>query len=249
MAHLRCDFRSEVLDMGTSMTVFLPESIDCSKVKVVYLLHGITDNCTGWSRYTRVEFYARKYGVGVVIPEVQRSYYTDMKYGLKYYSFISEELPRICSRFFGFSAEREKNYIMGLSMGGYGALKCALRNPLHYAGCGVFSVADVEMTLSDLCSEDSEFIAIFGGCKCPESDNILSLVSCANKSNLPVFYITCGTEDIRLPFSTKIATGLDRKGAIVEFEKWTGSHDWDFWEDSVRKAFSFFFEERCGERE
>ena len=103
MAHIRCDFRSEVMDMGTSMTVFLPEAKDCASVRVVYLLHGLADNCTGWARYTSVERYARRYDVAVVIPEVQRSFYSDMKFGIPYYSFIHDELPKLCRNMFGFS--------------------------------------------------------------------------------------------------------------------------------------------------
>ena len=72
MAHLRCDFRSDAMAMNTSMTVILPEKTDLSQVPVVYLLHGLEDNCTGWTRYTSVERYAREKGAALVIPEVQR---------------------------------------------------------------------------------------------------------------------------------------------------------------------------------
>ena len=67
MAHLRCDFRSDAMAMNTSMTVILPEKTDLSQVPVVYLLHGLEDNCTGWTRYTSVERYAREKGVALVI--------------------------------------------------------------------------------------------------------------------------------------------------------------------------------------
>ena len=144
MAHLRCDFRSEAMDMNTSMTVILPEGVRQSEVPVVYLLHGLADNCTGWSRYTSVERYAREKGAALVIPEVQRSFYADMEQGISYFTFIHDELPEICRNFFGFSPAREKNYLMGLSMGGYGTLKCVLRSPERYAGAAAFSaVADI----------------------------------------------------------------------------------------------------------
>ena len=54
MAHLRVDFRSEVMDMNTSMIVILPEQKRLDDNKVVYLLHGLAENGTGWSRYTCV---------------------------------------------------------------------------------------------------------------------------------------------------------------------------------------------------
>lgn len=103
MAHLRCDFRSDAMAMNTSMTVILPEKTDLSQVPVVYLLHGLEDNCTGWTRYTSVERYAREKGAALVIPEVQRSFYTDMEQGIPYFTFIHDELPEICRGFFGFS--------------------------------------------------------------------------------------------------------------------------------------------------
>lgn len=60
-------------------------------------------------------------GLAVVMPEVGRSFYTDMAAGSKYWTFISEELPEIARKFFGLSERREENFAAGLSMGGYGA--------------------------------------------------------------------------------------------------------------------------------
>ena len=93
MAYFRCEWISEALDMATSAVVILPETGDLARTPVVYLLHGLSDNCTGWSRYTAVERYARNYGVAVVMPEVQRSFYCDTRSGMRYFTYISQELP------------------------------------------------------------------------------------------------------------------------------------------------------------
>lgn len=241
MAHIRCDFRSEVMDMNTSMTVVLPEAVDLNKVKVVYLLHGLADNCTGWSRYTCVERYAREYNLALVIPEVQRSFYADMVEGLSYFKFIHEELRDICCHFFNFSKEKENNYIMGLSMGGYGALKCALTTPTWYNGCAAFSsVADIK-TLVKSCSDGrkTEFDAIFGNTVGKESD-LFELLA-INKEKLPSFYISCGEEDVRIVHSKKIVSVLQEKDAKVQYEHWTGDHNWVFWDEAVKRAFAYFF--------
>ena len=113
MAHLTCTFSSECLKMNTSITVILPEQVEMNSIKVIYLLHGLADNCSGWSRYTVVERYAREYGVAVVIPEVQRSFYTDMDMGLNYFSYILDEVPKVCQRFFGFSRSVNKTISWG----------------------------------------------------------------------------------------------------------------------------------------
>ena len=188
MAHLRCDFRSDAMAMNTSMTVILPEKTDLSQVPVVYLLHGLEDNCTGWTRYTSVERYAREKGAALVIPEVQRSFYTDMEQGIPYFTFIHDELPEICRGFFGFSARREKNYMMGLSMGGYGTLKCVLQTPERYAGAATFSaVADIEeFAAGQTAAEKRELQAVFGqSLKIPADCNLLTLAEKADASGLP----------------------------------------------------------------
>ena len=145
MALLKVEYASKVLEMTTSFQAVLPDEGDLKDARVVYLLHGLTDNCTGWTRYSSCERYARERGVALIIPEVQRSFYIDGVYGLNYFTYVSQELPRAVHRMFSLSLAREKNYVMGLSMGGYGALKCALTYPERYAGCGSFSgVADLE---------------------------------------------------------------------------------------------------------
>lgn len=252
MAHIRCDFRSETLDMGTSMTVFLPESIDCSKARVVYLLHGLADNCTGWARYTSVERYARRYNVAVIIPEVQRSFYADMKQGLPYFTFVSKELPRICSNMFGLSQERKLNYIMGLSMGGYGSLKNVFNFPGRYEGCATFSaVTDIVDSVSTIQGQRAlEYEAIFGkGLTVPQDCNLFAMLDAFKASNvlaseMPRFYMSCGRQDELLAQNERFASELSSAGYDCKFESWDGVHNWDFWDPAVEKAFAYFFEEK-----
>ena len=59
MAFFRCDVMSESLGMATSVLVTMPDTGDLAAAPVVYLLHGLTDNCTGWLRYTQAEHLAR----------------------------------------------------------------------------------------------------------------------------------------------------------------------------------------------
>lgn len=243
MAHIRCDFRSEALDMGTSMTIVLPENRDMFDVNVVYLLHGLADNCTGWSRYTSVERYARKYEIALVIPEVQRSFYTDMEYGLKYFTFVHDELPQICKKFFGFSNKPSETYVMGLSMGGYGALKCLFTTPERYAGCGAFSaVTDINSREKEARTQRSrERMAIFGS-EISESSDLFSILNSV-KTKISPCYIACGEQDDLYFQSESIVEALKAKGVATTFEHWEGTHNWDFWDKAVARCFKHFFGE------
>lgn len=250
MAHIRCDFRSEVLDMNTSMTVIVPEQGEREQLPVVYLLHGLADNCSGWSRYTSVERYAREYNVAVVIPEVQRSYYTDMAEGIPYYRFIHDELPELCARMFNLSCKREKSYVMGLSMGGYGAMKCALNTPERYAGCAAFSMpADMPGRVrAAQGTARREFQAIFGeSLTVPAEGDLFKLAEKADVKTLPKFYIACGEQDPFCEQNRIFAALLERREAVVKSEYWAGVHDWVFWDAAVCRAFRYMFEDRLQE--
>lgn len=106
MALLRVDVISKALDMATSFMAVLPDEGNLQKTRVVYLLHGLTDNCTGWTRYTSCERYAREHGVALIMPEVQRSFYIDGVHGLKYFTYVSQELPQMVHRMFGLPLEK-----------------------------------------------------------------------------------------------------------------------------------------------
>jgi S-formylglutathione hydrolase FrmB len=243
MALLRVEYSSRVLEMNTSFQVFLPDEGKLSETRVVYLLHGLTDNCTGWTRYTACERYARERGVAIVIPEVQRSFYIDGVYGLKYFTYVSRELPKVCQRMFGFSPRREFNYVMGLSMGGFGALKCMLHNPGRYAGCGSFSGAlrmDSEILRNVLKQE--ELAALVGSdCKAGPANDLLALASAAEK--LPPIYLSCGEQDRLYPMSVEFAAHLEKLGAVHRFDHRPGTHSWAFWDQSLRDCFDYLLKQ------
>lgn len=247
MAHLRCDFRSDAMDMITSMTVVLPEGVKQSDIRVVYLLHGLADNCSGWSRYTSVERYAREHNVALVIPEVQRSFYADMDQGIPYFTYIHDELPKICRNFFGFSEQREKNYIMGLSMGGYGAMKCALNTPERYAGVATFSaVADMAEFIQTLGNNKKQFQAIFGqDLALPESCDLVAMAKKAEIADLPRIYMACGEQDGLFDANVRLSGIFQQRGADIRFEHWEGIHNWVFWDAAVCKAMDHLLRENA----
>ncbi|NLG92925.1 MAG: hypothetical protein GX485_05140 [Clostridiales bacterium] len=45
------------------------------------------------------------------MPEVQRNFYFDTRYGPKFFTYGADELPEICGRWFRLPQEREKTFI------------------------------------------------------------------------------------------------------------------------------------------
>ena len=241
MALLRVEYASKALEMNTSFQVFLPDEGDLADTKVVYLLHGLTDNCTGWTRYSSCERYARERSVALVIPEVQRGFYIDGVYSPAYFTYVTQELPQACHRMFGLSLSRKHSYVMGLSMGGYGALKCALTYPERYAGCGSFSgVTDLAafMDTPAIPLHSWEFTALLGPEHRLGPENDLFALAAAAK-NVPPIYLSCGEQDRHYAMNTAFSQHLDRLSIHHVYRHSPGGHSWDFWDRSLEECLSW----------
>jgi putative tributyrin esterase len=245
MSLMRCDWMSEALRMETSALVALPEDRPLADAPVVYLLHGLTDNCTGWQRYSQAELFARQYGAALVMPEVQRSFYTDMASGPKYFTYIHDELPEMCQRFFRLENRPEHTYVMGLSMGGYGAMKCAFTTPERYAGCAAFSsVADIRSVLGAdtlRMNDNREIEAMFGPDGIPPEDDLFILAErCAERGTMPRLFMACGGQDMLYEVNCRLRDALQEKKWPLEWRTWSGVHSWDFWNEALKQALAYY---------
>ena len=154
MAIIRIDHKPESLGVTTPLQLILPEPGDMHGVpvrdrKVLYLLHGLSEDASAWQRYTMIEVFAQERGLIVVMPSGARSFYIDRPDGQKYFTYLTEELPSYLSAVFGIEAKRERTLIAGSSMGGYGAFKAALTCPERYAAAcslsGVLSAGILQL--------------------------------------------------------------------------------------------------------
>lgn len=246
MAFFTCNVFSNQLGMYTCLDVTIPDNgLPTSQKNVIYLLHGLSDNHSNWIRRTSVERYADEHDCILVIPEVQRSFYTDMTYGLNYFSYIAKELPKIAHNFFNITQKPEKSFIAGLSMGGYGALKCALTYPGRYAAVASFS-AVCEAYADITPSFDREAVGILGQSrKMPASGDLFKLADKAVKAaKRPRIFMSCGSLDFLLSGNHKFRDHLSELGFNPHYEEWEDDHTWRFWDISVQHAMNFFFDEK-----
>ena len=96
--------------------------------KTLYLLHGIFGNYTDWVTNTRIQKWAEKKNLAVVMPSGDNAFYVDDPAGGNLYGqFIGQELVDITRRMFPLSRKREDTFIGGLSMGGFGAMRNGLK--------------------------------------------------------------------------------------------------------------------------
>ncbi|WP_068774773.1 alpha/beta hydrolase family protein [Paenibacillus sp. FJAT-26967] len=251
MAFIQCDFYSEVLGVSTSVNVLLPEQTTTQigmegrssgrKHPTLYLLHGLSDDHSIWMRRTAVERYAAPLGIAVVMPNIGRSFYTDMACGYNYWTFLSEELPRVCQSFFPLSDRQEDTFVAGLSMGGYGAFKWALRQPDRFAAAASLSGAMRVQEMAERVPHD--YRLIFGeGRELAAENDLFALAAKAaeEKTTLPRLYQCCGTTDFLFEENTAFRDHLLNLGITSHYEEEEGTaHEWAYWDRQIAKVLNW----------
>lgn len=239
---IRCDFFAETLELSTSMTVLMPD--DGPPPRVLYLLHGLTDDNTAWTRFTSIERYVQGKRLAVVMPQVHRSFYANEAYGMRFWDFLSQELPQAVERFFRVSTERDDTFVAGLSMGGYGAMKWALREPSRFGAAATLSGAldlayiqeyDLRPHMRALVSH------VFPGRKVAGTDeDLLHLVKNADPAALPRLMLRCGTDDHLVKQNERFVAACAAAGVDLDAAYAPGAHEWSFWDQHIQTVIDWF---------
>ena len=255
-------FYSKVLDMETPVCIIAADDGPADEPrKVCYALHGLQGSCTNFIRYTMLPDLARSYHCLFVMPDVQRSFYADMVYGGKYFTYLTKELPVLVSDMFRVSEKPEDSYIFGISMGGYGALKAALTYPELYAACAAASPCCLDMhtymtpewrdgskgdafrtIFGDKLADD--FNAAFGPIAEWQPENDLLYLAKKNTAaqKKPRLFTCWGSRDIFADSNRVFPEELGHTGWSLESEEMPGyMHNWTFFNDSLKKILPFLF--------
>ena len=259
MAFLHCTFKSVLLGREVGMNVVIPQHFYSAqdrfnqasgrKYRTLFLLHGLSDDHSAWSRYTSIERYAAARDLAVVMPDGGRSFYTDALNGFRYWSFISEELPSVAAEMFPLSLDYGDCFAAGLSMGGYGALKLAMRHPERFAAAVALSpVVDLQARFNSPQSASwlPEMVNIFGS---PEQarengNDLFALAdSLAGQPRQPKLLSICGLDDFMLEDNRNFNRHM-QDIAYPEFHyfEYPGNHNWIFWDRYIQDALDFLLD-------
>jgi S-formylglutathione hydrolase FrmB len=144
-------FQSTDIGGTEAFSIFLPPSYSKTTVSypVVYFLHGLFNDHTSWASHQHGDIPAvldqlmvkgRLPELVIVFPDGDRSFYTNFRNGgPKYEDLIVDELPDYIESHYRIKPGAENRAIAGTSMGGYGALKIAMRHPDRYAAVAAHS--------------------------------------------------------------------------------------------------------------
>ena len=256
MALMHVKFFSDTLGMCVEMDAIIPQATngqigmtgiaDGGPYQTLYLLHGMSDDHTIWQRRTSIERYASELGLAVIMPSTQLGWYTDMYHGLKWWTYISDELPKICRKFFPLSDKREDTFAAGLSMGGYGAAKLGLRAGETFSNVATLSGGlDMRMSKDRLNSDPGElefWTNVFGP---PEDfaggeNDLLALAEKRKAAGMmPRVYQWCGTEDFLYEGNLTFRDCLRNLGYDLTYEEGPGDHQWKYWDEKIQRVLEW----------
>ena len=152
------------------------------------------------------------------MPSGDNSFYLNYPEREEYYEkFIGEELIELTRKAFPLSTKREDTWIAGLSMGGGGALRCALRYPEVFSKAAGLSSG---ITMGESAKKRGH-----------GADTVQALQEAIESEvELPELFLSIGTEDVLLENNREFHEILQEKGIDHVYEEHSGGHTWEYWD-------------------
>lgn len=257
--------KSSILNKDVKYTIYLPADYDHSErtYPVVYLLHGYTDDNTGWLQFGEINRYADKAIAGgtippmiIIMPNADSSFYINSYDGKEKYEdfFIKEFMPAV-EKTYRIKAEKRYRGVAGLSMGGYGALIYSLKYPELFAAAAPLSAAvwdDKALTTMPDITYEAILGQLFGrGLKGKDrlnkswyDNSILKIVETKSADDLKKvrYWIDCGDDDFLTVGNCLLHIALTDKKVPHEFRVRDGAHNWTYWRTGIVDALNFIGE-------
>lgn len=248
---------SKILKGDRNFAIYLPPDYETSQrsYPVLYLLHGATDNQTGWIQFgevLRITDNTIKEGKAtpmiIVMPDAdtkRMGYFNDIRGDWNYEDYFFEELMPYVEKNYRIKSEKRYRAIAGLSMGGGGSFMYALHHPeLFSSACplsayvGPKSVEEVKNMAKqyynyDVNDTDAE--------KYLSKHSALPLIESMTKKQIESvkWYIDCGDDDFLYEGNSLVHIALRKKEVKHEFRIRDGGHSWTYWRESLPEVLEF----------
>ncbi len=254
--------KSALLGKTVKYTVYLPADYDKAErnYPVVYLLHGYTDDNTGWLQFGEVNRYAdQAIAAGtippmiIIMPNGDSSWYINSYDGKEKYEdfFVKEFMPAI-EKNYRIKAEKKYRGIAGLSMGGFGTLMYALKYPQLFVAAAPLSAAVFDDNAIETMPDknyESVFGQLFGrGLKGKDrlnkswyDNSVLKIIETTSADDLKKvrYWIDCGDDDFLTKGNSLLHIAMTDKKVPHEYRVRDGAHTWTYWRTGITDALQF----------
>lgn len=248
---------SKILKSDRKYAIYLPPGFDSSQrsYPVLYLLHGATDNHTGWVQFGEVQRIADKAiadgvctAMIIVMPDAdtgQMGYFNSINGDWNYEDFFFQEFIPAIEKKYPIKGDKRYRAVAGLSMGGGGSFMYALHHPeLFSSACplsayvGPLSFEEAKAGIQKKYPNITDDSAIRTYYTRHSALELLKNLPDDQKKSVK-WYIDCGDDDF-LYEGNSLAHIIMRKREIPhEFRIRDGAHNWTYWRDALPTVLSF----------
>jgi len=240
--------KSPALKARGDITVYIPPNIeDMENIPIVVLLHGVYGSHWSWAYGAGVHLTtARLIEEGKIQPMVlampsdglwgDGSAYMPTKWA-NYEKWIVEDVPHAVWEVIPQTSKDSPQFIAGLSMGGFGALRLGAKYGTQYSGIsGHSSITEIKYMKifieEDMKSWDDLLL--------PDYDQKVLLACMIHQRTLPPLRFDCGMDDKLIEPNRELHDMLLKINIDHVYEEFPGAHTWSYWEEHIEKSLIFF---------
>lgn len=237
--------KSEHLKGRGNINVFVPKGTESlTNLPLVILLHGIYGSHWVWAMKGAAHLTAQRLiDEGKMKPMViampsdglkgdGTNYVNHMHQAFE--QWIIEDVPAVLRAVIPQVSEKSKQFISGLSMGGYGALRLGAKYPKQFSGISAHSATTHFKHILEMSAEDLSDTLV------ADDEKYALKLMVKNKAILPPLRFDCGTEDGLLKVNRQLSERLTTAGVPHQYEEFPGAHTWPYWEEHLDKSLLFF---------
>ncbi|MBR5256803.1 MAG: esterase family protein [Bacteroidales bacterium] len=250
--------RSTILGAPVRCNVYLPDGFDKSdkQYPVVYLLHGLSDDCDSWPRKGAMQLVADELiGTGeacemvIIMPnagdrntrEVWNGYFNMP--GWHYEDFFFQEFMPAMEAKYRIIGDKAHRAVMGLSMGGGGSVVYCQRHPELFSSCYAMS-AWLDNANDEVWPLDSPKDCLYYVANAVHDHSAIDFIDKADEDTLErlrsvAWFIDCGDDDFLFDLSIDFYRIMRDRGVKSELRVRNGVHNWEYWHLALRQALPF----------
>ena len=256
---------SKILGSKVNYAIYLPPDYSQSEraYPIVYLLHGYTDDETGWIQFGEIKRLADEAILSgkippmiLALPDAGVTWYINDASGKVRYEdmFMEEFIPHIEKKY-RIRSERAYRALAGLSMGGYGSLIYAMKHPDKFVATAPLSAAiyTADQVIGYKQERWDNVEAVMYGKGISGKDRISEYW----KSNNPLYmaktldieklksvkyYFDIGDDDFLYKGNSEIHMLFRALEIKHEYRVRNGKHNWTYWRTGIIDALAFIGE-------
>lgn len=257
MAYFQISAFANSLRRHTTFDMFIPNDVredlpheDKGPMRTLFLLHGYTGRSENWVPRELAE----KYNLAIVMPTAENSFYQDGEAtGRKYSTYVGVELMDYVRKTFRLATSPENTFIMGLSMGGYGALSLGMRYPDRFGKIAALSSALIQHELDGMKPGQGNRVAnyeyyrmCFGDLdefiRTDKNPEVQARALVESGGRKPDIFQCCGSEDFLIDANRAFDAYLSSIGYDHVYQEGSGVHDMVYWSKMVPVALSWMMD-------